>query len=222
MSHVRWVGCCLACVALCVVGLLTSTCSPAKPASPISAPMPSGPLWGDLTPVVSVKELMRDMIDPLSDNIFRSVSIVVTDAGIVETAPTTEEDWDKIRIGAVTLAEGAYLLKVPRPFAPPGDENNSFGDDPPELSPAAILAKVQHDPVLWNAKIEALRNVARAVLEIVKKRDAPALWDAGEDLDNACEGCHLEFWYPGQKELMRKLGRSLRMTDADRPMTPRQ
>ena len=29
-------------------------------------------------------------------------------------------DWEKIRIGAVTLAEGVYLLKIPRPFAPPG------------------------------------------------------------------------------------------------------
>ena len=226
MAHDRWVGCCLACVVLCVLGLTTSTCSssstPASGGAAVSAPMPAGPLWGDMTPVVSVKELMRDMIDPLSDNIFHSVRILVSDAGIVETAPKTDEDWDKIRIGAVTLAEGAYLLKIPRPFAPPGDENNSSGPDAPELSPAQITAKVEHDPVLWNAKIEVLRNVAREVLEIVKRRDAEALWGAGEDLDGACEGCHLEYWYPGQKELMKKIGRSLRMTQADGPRTPRQ
>jgi len=43
----------------------------------------------------------------------------------MEKAPKTDEDWEKVRIGAVTLAEGVYLLKVPRPFAPPGDENTA-------------------------------------------------------------------------------------------------
>ena len=68
------------------------------------------------------------------------------------------------------LAEGVYLLKVPRPFAPPGDENNSSGPGPEELSPAQIKAKLEADPVLWNAKIEALRNVGLEVLEILRRR----------------------------------------------------
>ena len=63
---------------------------------------------------------------------------------------------------AVTLAEGIYLLKVPRPFTPPGDENNTSGPDATELTPAQIKAKLEADPVLWNAKIEALRNVGLA------------------------------------------------------------
>src|SRR5262245_2926662 len=155
-------------------------------------------LWGEMKPVVSVKELMRDMLDPLSDNIFNAVGTTVTDKGSVDTVPKTDEDWDKIRIGAVTLAEGAYLLKVPRPFAPPGDLNNSTGPNPVELSPDQIMEKVRKDPVEWNARIEALRNVALEVLDIVKKRDVDQLWNAGEDLDIACESCHRSYWYPGE------------------------
>ena len=93
---------------------------------------------------------------------------VVDEKGTVEKSPKTEEDWARIRIGGTTLAEGAYLLKVPRPFAPPGDENNSTGPDAVELSPAQILAKIKRDPVEWNARIEALRNVGLQVLDIVK------------------------------------------------------
>jgi hypothetical protein len=141
---------------------------------------------------------MRDMLDPIADNIFDSVGIVVTKNGTVETAPHTEEDWDKIRIGAVTLAEGVYLLKVPRPFAPAGDLNNSTGPDAVELSPDQITAKVQKDPVEWNARIEALRNVGLQVLDIVKRKDAKELWDACENLDIACESCHRSYWYPGE------------------------
>ena len=36
--------------------------------------MPAPKLWGDLKPIVSVKELMRDFIDPASDYVFDSVS----------------------------------------------------------------------------------------------------------------------------------------------------
>jgi hypothetical protein len=194
------------CATLFAYGVSTPACS-SKPAA--ATPHRGPELWGDLKPVVSVKELMRDMIDPASDNIFDAVRTVTSKKGTVETEPKTDEDWEKIRIGAVTLAEGVYLLKIPRPFAPPGDENNSTGPDAEELSPAQIKAKLEHDPVLWNAKIEALRNVGLEVLEIVKRKDTKELWDAGENLDQACENCHLEYWYPGEKALLNRLDRRL-------------
>jgi hypothetical protein len=190
-------------MALCF-GVMAAACSSSK-AAPAPASPPVLKLWGDLKPVVSVKELMRDMIDPASDYVFDSVAIVSSKKGMTETQPKTDADWEKIRIGAVTLAEGAYLLKIPRPFAPPGDDNNSTGPDPEELSPAQIKAKLEADPVLWNAKIEALRNVGLEVLEIVKRKDVNELWDAGDNLDRACESCHVAYWYPGEAEYLKKL-----------------
>ena len=166
-------------------------------------------MWGDMKPVVSVKELMRDMIDPASDYIFDSVKIITTKNGTVESVPKTDEDWAKLRIGATTIAEGVYLLKVPRPFTPAGDENNSTGPEATELSPAQIKAKLEKDPVLWNAKIEALRNVALEVLEIVKKKNTGELWEASYNLDQACESCHLQYWYPGDPALLQKVDRQL-------------
>ncbi len=159
--------------------------------------------------MVSVKELMRDMLDPAADNIFDAVKIVSTRQGTVDRTPKTDEDWNKIRIGAVTLAEGVYLLKIPRPFAPAGDENNSAGPNATELSPAQIKAKLEADPVLWNAKIEALRNVGLEVLDIVKRKDVNELWDASENLDKACENCHRSYWYPGDKAMLQKLDRRI-------------
>ena len=135
---------------------------------PSDGPASAG-LWGDVKPVVSVKELMKYMIDPVADNIFNAVGTTVTRHGVVEIEPKTEEDWDRIRIGAVSLAEGAYLLKIRRPFTPPGDDNNSAGPDAVELSPAQITAKVERDPVEWNARIEALRNVALEALDVVQR-----------------------------------------------------
>jgi hypothetical protein len=192
---------------LLAMGLLVAACSSSTPAGPPTlekSPPNSSELWGGMKPIVSVKELMRYMIDPSADSIFNSVRSVMTKAGTVETVPKTDADWQQIQIGAVTLAEGAYLLKVRRLFAPRGDMNLSEGPDPLELSPAQITARVERDPVEWNARIEALRNVALEVMDIVKRRGAGELWDAGENLDVACEGCHRSYWYPGEKTDFKK------------------
>jgi hypothetical protein len=188
----------LICVAL-LLFLATFTFAVCSKPAPTTSTSAAPPLLGEMTPVVSVKELMNHMIDPIADNIFDAVWWDTTDKGLVEHRPKSDEDWDKVKTGAVTMVEGIELLKVPRPFAPAGDVNNSVGLNPPELSPTQIKAKIDKDPVLWIAKIQALRNVGLEVLEVVKKKDVDALWQAGGDLDEACEACHLEYWYPGDK-----------------------
>jgi hypothetical protein len=192
---------------LFLAGMLPAACS-SKPA-PAAAEPAAPALWGELKPVVTVKQLMNDLIDPASDFVFNAVGTVISGKGIVETEPKTDDDWAKVRVGAVTMAEGIYLLKIPRPIAPPGDVNNSVGPDASELTPDQIKAKIEADTVLWNAKIEALRNINLQVLEIVKRKDAKELSEAGEILDQACESCHLEYWYPAEKDLMKKLDRRL-------------
>ena len=209
-----------AAASLAYLAVLASQCSkgapaPAAPAAPAAPTMPPAGskaattpqmLIGEMKPLYSVKEFMQYVIDPLSDNVFDAVITDIGPKGIRETIPKTDADWEKVRTGAASIAEAIYLLKVVRPFTPPGDVNNSTGPNPPELSPTQIQAKLDADPVLWNAKIEALRNVCLEVMEIVKKRDpknnqrsVDELFEASEDLDNACENCHLEYWYPGDR-----------------------
>src|SRR5215813_10752188 len=106
--------------ALAVLLGASFACSSAKSSQPPPTP-PAPALWGDMKPVVSVKELMEHMIDPLADNIFDSVGTEIRASGTVDRMPRTDDDWEKIRVGAVTIAEGIYLLKVPRPFTPAGD-----------------------------------------------------------------------------------------------------
>jgi hypothetical protein len=192
------------CGALVTVVCLTLACSPRKsePAAEAAVPMTWG---GHLTSVVSVKEVMRDLIDPLADNIFNAVGADFTAKGLWEWTPRSDEDWAKVRVGAVAMAEASYLLKIPRSIEPAGWERIKRDQESGELPPPDVLNLISKNPVLWQAKIEALRNVGREVLEIVETRDASALPAAAEDLDTACEGCHTEFWYPNEKEFLRKV-----------------
>ena len=170
-------------------GLASSHCS-----SKASAPQP------DLKPIVSIKELMENIIDPIADNVFDAVATDATEKGIVETRPRTDEDWAKVQVGAVTLAEGSNLLKMMRSVAPPGDKNNSGGPNAPELSPDAIQAKIDGDRALWNKHADELSDEALTIMDIVKAKNADALFAAGSRIDKACENCHLEYWYPGDKK----------------------
>src|SRR5262245_20857186 len=86
---------------------------------PQSATVPAPRLLGDMTPVVSVRELMAETIDPFADRIFDAVWWEYTTAGMVAHRPTTVDEWQAVRVGAVTLAESIYLLKVRRAFTPP-------------------------------------------------------------------------------------------------------
>jgi hypothetical protein len=171
---------------LFLIGLASSACS--KPAA------------SDLKPVVTIQELMENVIDPIADNVFDAVATDAGPKGIVETKPTTDDDWAKVRIGAVTLAEASNLLKMVRAVAPPGDKNNSDGPNAPELSPDQIQAKIDSDRTLWNKHADELRDESLKIMEIVKARDVDALFTAGSRLDRACENCHLEYWYPGDKQ----------------------
>ena len=167
----------------------------------MSSPTPaSAAAQLDIAPVVSVKELMESVIDPIADNIFDAVASDSSETGLKEIRPTTDEDWAKVRQGAVTLAEGMNLLKIPRPIAPAGDTNNSSGPNAPELSPEQIQAKIDQDRALWNKRADELRDTAIKVLALVKAKNADGLFQAGSELDRACENCHLEYWYPGDKK----------------------
>ena len=179
---------------LLVIGALASRCGSAPATSS------AGVAQLDLKPIVSIKELMENIIDPISDNIFDAVGTDISAKGIVETRPTTDDDWAKVRIGAITLAEGANLLKMPRAVAPPGDTNRSSGPKAPELSPEQVGAKIDQDRALWNKHVDELRDVALEALATAKTRNADALFEVGGKLDKACEHCHLAYWYPGDKQ----------------------
>ena len=123
----------------------------------------------------------QHMIDPASDYIFDSVSTVIDPKGAwIGEGPKTDQDWEKLPDRRDHDRRGVYLLKVQRPFAPPGDENNSVGPDASELSPAQILRQGPRR-IRWSGTrgSRALRNVGLEVLEIVKKKNVPGVVGRG-------------------------------------------
>jgi hypothetical protein len=145
----------------------------------------------------TIKDLMDSIVDPNADYLWGAVLITTTAKGEQNKAPHTDEEWKEVRRHAVTLVEATNLLLVPnRHVAKPGEK----ADDPEvEESPEAIEAHINGDRATFESRVQRLRAAATATLAAVDKKDAARMEEAGDDVDKACEACHLVYWYPKDK-----------------------
>jgi hypothetical protein len=197
----------LAAIALTGAIALTSihcTSQPATPAAPVQ------PEWSQsVTPLLSIRELMTDIVDPIADWIFDAAVVDISASGTATTVPTTDDDWVRVERGLVTLAEASNLLMMPRPVeSTSAPLAGGAGASTHELSAAQIQSKIDGDRARWNRHADELRAVAIESLTRVKSRDPEVLFKVGGDIDNACEKCHLEYWYPGDKAAVEQLKNS--------------
>jgi cytochrome c556 len=61
----------------------------------------------------------------------------------------------------------------------------------------ALVAK---SPAVFAQKAAGIRAAALIALKAIDARDVDGLSNAGGDIDEACESCHLVFWYPNEKK----------------------
>ena len=144
----------------------------------------------------TVKDLMDSVVDPSADFIWESVSTTSTLKGIVEKAPHTDEEWREVRRHAVALMESTNLLQMPgRKVARPGEQP----DDPRvELAPDAIQTLIDADRASWSQHARGLYDATAIAMKAAEMKDTDALLNSGEAIDQACEACHLKYWYPRQ------------------------
>ena len=172
-----------------------------KPASPQAPAAAQG-----MAPIGSILEVMQEIVDPVADKIFESVSVVITAEGSKETRPRTDAEWFAVRNDALLLAESGNLLKIPRPVGPskpiPGVSFEMPGPD--DLSPAQVEILLKRDRKAFDAFAQKLTDAALVALRAVDAKNVDGLYEAGDAIDQACESCHLNYWYPGPDSPVRK------------------
>jgi hypothetical protein len=180
---------CAAGGALLVAGACSSSSSqtaaaPVKPA----APAPDFRLTG------TIKDLMDGVVDPSADYLWDSVATIVTKKGIDERRPRTDEDWKNVRRRAIALIEAPNLLMMEgRKVARPGEKSENPGI---ELGPEQIQEILDGDRATFIQRAHALQDAGLKALDAIDRKDVDGLSNAGEAIDEACEQCHLKYWYP--------------------------
>jgi hypothetical protein len=142
--------------------------------------------------IASIKELMDATVDPSADGLWDAVGTISTRDGTEERRPRTDEDWQQVRRYAITLLESTNLLLIEDRRAAPPNSSNGIG----ELSPEKIDRLISNNRASFVGFSIALSATAHRALDAIDRKDAEALLQAGGDIDQACEACHLTFWYP--------------------------
>jgi hypothetical protein len=160
-------------------------------AAPLDAQEPA-----DWLPKITVAEIMDAMVMPNAQIVWDAVTYDASDKGETVTGPKTDEDWQKVRWAAVTLAEAANNLIVP------GRAVNHPGVKPSEgeLAPEQIQKLIAADRGAWVGHAKALYETVAEAIKAIDAKDIEKVSDAGGNIDAACEGCHLQFWYPEQNK----------------------
>ena len=171
-----------------------------KPAAPAASTAAPG-----FVPIGSILEVMQEIVDPIADAIFESVSVSITAAGSKETQPRTDAEWMAVRNNALILAEAGNLLKMPRPVGPskPIKGIGFESPGPDDLSPAQVEILLKQNRAPFNAFAQKLTDAALVALRAVDNRSVDGLYEAGDAIDQACENCHLNYWYPGPNSPVR-------------------
>jgi hypothetical protein len=182
-----------------LLGLLIAGCAPKESAVTAQSAQAAPPAASPLKPIAGVQDVMASMIDPAADFLWESVSTTVTRNTTVEKQPRTDAEWAEVRRQAIILTEGANLIMMDgRHVVKEGarlEDHGTPGNLTAEESEKAIAA----NRASFIAFAQALRDVGVSMLAAADARNPQGITDAGDTLDQVCEGCHLEFWYPGQK-----------------------
>jgi hypothetical protein len=183
-----------------LLGILLAGCAPKQEASVTAqSGQSAAPAPSPLKPIAGIQDVMAGMIDPAADFLWASVSTTVVGKETIEKQPRTDEEWAEVRRQALILAEGANLIMMDgRHVVKEGVTLEDHGT-PGNLTAAESEQAIAQNRGSFIAFAQALRDVGASMLAAADARNPQGLIDAGDTMDQVCEGCHLQFWYPGQK-----------------------
>lgn len=140
----------------------------------------------------SINQLMTLHVDPAADAIWDSVKVISNETGMHEHRPSTSEEWAELERQAQVLLSAAEMLKAgDRAVAASGSVIT-----PGTLKVAEIHALIAAERPAFNARADAFGQAAGNMLAAIKARNADKISELGGELDEACEMCHKQFYYP--------------------------
>jgi len=130
------------------------------------APKASAAVDVALTPVASVKQIMKGIVGPAANRVFDSVQISVTKNGTEEKVPTTDAEWESLGNDAAAIAEAGNLMMMNGRAIDKGD---------------------------WMKITRQMIDASKVVLSAVNAKSPDKVLESGEALNLSCDTCHEKY-----------------------------
>jgi cytochrome c556 len=161
--------------------LLAAGCSPQKPAP-------------------SVHDSMSQVVAPQAQVIWDITNRAMNEQGNPDPSKMTDKDWtqiagagEQLKDRAQTLA-GAKKLTVAVQGVKIQDETSPEGH-----SAAQVQGYIDANPKAFADHAKVLAQTGEALAAAAKAKDMAKVAEVSNSLDQVCETCHLQFWYPPKK-----------------------
>lgn len=185
-------------ISLTVIALLAAASGCGQQADVVAATAAAPSVSAsNFKPSATLQEIMLAVIDPNVDPIWNSISTLVSAEGTVEKRPETEQEWASLRNHAISLREVSNLLVIEGRAVAHSHANTSSHES--ELQAEAIQALIAAQWPEFIQRAHALHDAANLAVEAIDAKNVDRLEEVGGIIEHACESCHAQFWYPGDK-----------------------
>lgn len=154
-------------------------------------------------PQPTFHDVMAGEIDPIADEIWEIGNAAIGDQSEMVAARMTDQDWAQLADSATRLRDATRELGsldpvvVVRPGEKIADEDVVGGD-----SAEDVQKHIDADTPGMRARAKALEDHMDKLIAAARARNAAQAGTLINDLDSVCEECHLDFWFPQQRQLV--------------------
>ena len=145
----------------------------------------------------NLHHLMKDVVSVQTQAIWDVGNNAQDDDGNPDAAKIKPADWSRlIQAGTRVKAAAQLLAQAKQVTVAPAGEAIEDEEDPGALNAKGVQSLIQTNPSAFRAFATALSASMDEVVTAARAKDAIKLAEVSGRLDEVCESCHKQFWYP--------------------------
>lgn len=155
-------------------------------------------LTGAAEGALTVHDAMKDVVAPQTQAIWDVGNAALDDDGNPDASRVTAAQWQQVADAAGRLKDVSLALAMaehPIAAAPgaklDGEENGA--------NAAQVQRLIDANPKAFAGHARTLAAAADGLVAAASDKDVAKLADISGTIDQDCEACHVQFWYPEQQ-----------------------
>jgi uncharacterized protein YPO0396 len=162
--------------------------------------MVAGVYAADTAPAPNLHQLMKNVVAVQTQVIWDVTNNAQDDKGDPDPTKLKAADWSKLADAAGQVKSAAQkLASAPHVMAAAAGEKID-GEGAKEAPSAKSVQKgIDANPKALQAFAQQLVGSMDEIIAGAKTKNAKKVFDVAGRLDQECEGCHMQFWYPDEK-----------------------
>lgn len=151
-------------------------------------------------PARTLNDIMLTAVAPDAQALWDGINAAMDKTGLPVASNMGPEQWSHLDAAARALRNEATALAndVPPLVARSGHKIQAEGN-PGALGAAEVQTLIEGDLAGFRSQARELIEVAAAFETAAKAKNAEPLGKLAQELDEACEECHVKYWYPPHK-----------------------